>query len=97
MGEIERLHRLCPTQTRRSETSIQLQQFSTPLPLAYLVQVAAQITPDDLVLEPSAGTGLLAAFAQIGGAQLLLNEICPKRRDILSEVFPQTPLFGYNA
>ena len=97
LGEIDRLHRLCPTQTRRSETSIQLQQFSTPLPLAYLVQVAAQITPDDLVLEPSAGTGLLAAFTQIGGAQLLLNEICPKRRDILSEVFPKTPLFGYNA
>ena len=66
LQEIEQIHRLCPTQTKRSETSLQLQQFSTPLPLGYIAKVAAQITPDDLVLEPSAGTGILAAFAQIG-------------------------------
>ncbi|WP_013320603.1 bifunctional class I SAM-dependent methyltransferase/DEAD/DEAH box helicase [Gloeothece verrucosa] len=97
LGEIERIHRLCPTQTRRSETSIQLQQFSTPLPLAYITSVAAQITPDDLVLEPSAGTGILSSFASLGGAQLILNEICPQRRSILGEIFPQAPLFSHNA
>jgi hypothetical protein len=41
LGEIERIHRLCPTQTKRSEISLQLQQFSTPLPLGYIVKVAA--------------------------------------------------------
>lgn len=97
LEEIERIHRLCLTHTRRSETSIQLQQFSTPLPLSYIASIAAQITPDDLVLEPSAGTGILAAFAHISGAQLLLNEICPKRRGILKELFPSTPVSDFNA
>jgi hypothetical protein len=36
------------------------QQFSTPLPMGLAAMAAAQITPRDLVLEPSAGTGLLA-------------------------------------
>jgi hypothetical protein len=66
LQEIEQIHRLCPTQTKRSEVSLQLQQFSTPLPLGYIAKVAANITPDDLVLEPSAGTGILAAFALAG-------------------------------
>jgi predicted RNA methylase len=97
LGEIERIHRLCPTQTKRSEISLQLQQFSTPLPLGYIVHLAAQITPDDLVLEPSAGTGILATFAQIGGSGLILNEICPKRRGILSKVFPGVPVKAHDA
>jgi predicted RNA methylase len=97
LGEIERIHRLCPTQTKLSEISLQLQQFSTPLPLGYIAKVAANITPDDLVLEPSAGTGILAAFAQIGGAGLILNEICPKRRGILCELFPGVPLSAHDA
>jgi predicted RNA methylase len=96
-GEIERIHRLCPTQTKRSEISLQLQQFSTPLPLGYITRVAAKITPDDLVLEPSAGTGILATFAQIGGSGLILNEICPKRRGILGEIFPGVPLSAHDA
>jgi len=41
LQEIERIHRLCPTQTKRSEISLQLQQFSTPLPLGYIANVAA--------------------------------------------------------
>jgi len=39
------------------------QQFSTPLPMGLAALVAAQITAHDLVLEPSAGTGLLANLA----------------------------------
>lgn len=97
LEEIERISRLCPTQARRSETSIQLQQFSTPLPLGYIASIAAQITPDDWVLEPSAGTGILAAFAHISRAKLLLNEICPKRRGILNELFPNTFVSDFNA
>ena len=97
LQEIERIHRLCPTQTKPSQVYLQLQQFSTPLSLGYITKVAAQITPDDLVLEPSAGTGIIAAFAQIGGASLILNEICPKRRGILSKVFPGVPLSPHDA
>src|SRR3546814_2097064 len=56
---------LLPTHTRRSEESQSLQQFSTPLPLGVAALTAAGITPADRVLEPSAGTGLLAILAVI--------------------------------
>jgi hypothetical protein len=39
----------------------------------------------------------LAAFAQIGGAGLILNEICPNRREILRELFPGVPLSAHDA
>ncbi|MEH2039221.1 hypothetical protein [Nostoc sp.] len=47
--QLEELTALCPTHTRRSEQSVQLQQFSTPLPLAYLVAKAGFIQATDLV------------------------------------------------
>ena len=56
---------LLPTHTRRSEESQALQQFSTPIALGFAASVAAAITPADVVLEPSAGTGLLAIFAEL--------------------------------
>jgi len=55
---------LLPSQTRRSEESQALQQFSTPIGLGCVAAVAAAIRPGDLVLEPSAGTGLLAIWAE---------------------------------
>ena len=95
--ELEKLVALCPTQTRRSEESVQLQQFSTPLPLAYLVAKAGFIKADDLVLEPSAGTGLLAQMAKLHSASLMLNELAPDRSKILRRLFPGTSLFSVNA
>jgi hypothetical protein len=64
LAQLERLGAMLPTQTYRSEKQIALQQFSTPLPLAWLVAEAAAMTADDLVLEPSAGTGMLAIHAR---------------------------------
>jgi hypothetical protein len=52
-----------PTQSYRSEHQVDLQQFSTPLALAWLAARAAQMNSSDLVLEPSAGTGMLAAHS----------------------------------
>ena len=72
---IERLAGLAPSHTRRSEDSVRLQQFSTPLPLAAIVAQAAGFQDGDLVLEPSAGTGMLAIFARIADARLALNEL----------------------
>ena len=83
---VERIARLAPTQTRRSEEMVAYQQFSTPLPLAFLVAKAAAVTPFDAVLEPSAGTGMLAAFAQAAKAQLILNERDPLRAQGLAGV-----------
>ncbi|WP_322704154.1 strawberry notch-like NTP hydrolase domain-containing protein [Nostoc sp. DedQUE04] len=95
--ELQKLVALCPTHTRRSEESVQLQQFSTPLPLAYLVAKAGFIQATDLVLEPSAGTGLLAQMAKLHSASLMLNELAPDRSKILRRLFPGTPLFSVNA
>ncbi|MDB9369187.1 strawberry notch family protein [Nodularia spumigena CS-586/05] len=97
LQELQLLESLCPTHTRRSEEQLQLQQFSTPLPLAYLVALAGQITSNDLVLEPSAGTGILAQFAKLKGASLMLNELAEDRAKILRRVFPGVPLFSVNA
>ncbi|MDJ0600578.1 MAG: strawberry notch family protein [Crocosphaera sp.] len=88
---------LLPTQSRRSQEQVELQQFSTPLPMAYLVSKAAAITDQDTVLEPSAGNGLLAAFAAWEGANLILNEIANQRKNILSALFPNAPVFDYDA
>ncbi|MHC0069051.1 strawberry notch-like NTP hydrolase domain-containing protein, partial [Nostoc sp. UIC 10890] len=67
------------------------------LPLAYLVALAGQISSSDLMLEPSAGTGLLAQMAKLHSASLMLNELADDRSKILRRLFPGTPLFSVNA
>jgi hypothetical protein len=39
-------------QTRRSEESEQLQQFSTPIALGFAAAESAMLSPADVVLEP---------------------------------------------
>ena len=88
---------LLPTHTRRSEEMERLQQFSTPLPMGLAALAAAQITARDLVLEPSAGTGLLAILAEITGGSLALNELADTRADLLRLLFPGRPVTGFDA
>jgi P-loop containing NTP hydrolase pore-1 len=57
LANLTKLAALLPSHTRRSEESQALQQFSTPIALGFAAATAAAITPADLVLEPSAGTG----------------------------------------
>ena len=62
---LEAVAALEPSHTKRSEEQIRLQQFSTPLPLAYAVPCGQRRSgPGDMVLEPSAGTGMLAVMAE---------------------------------
>jgi hypothetical protein len=88
---------LLPTHTRRSEEMERFQQFSTPLPIGLAALAAAQITPRDLVLEPSAGTGLLAILAEIAGGSLALNELADTRADLLRRLFPGRPVTTFDA
>ena len=88
LSALSKITGLLPTHTRRSEESQALQQFSTPVPLGLAAIAAAAITPRDIVLEPSAGTGLLAILAEIIGGSLLLNELAETRTDLLSALFP---------
>jgi len=85
---LEKIVGLLPTHTRRTTESEALQQFSTPIPLGLAVVTAAAITPADRVIEPSAGTGLLAILAEIAGGSLVLNELAEARAGLLSILFP---------
>jgi predicted RNA methylase len=94
---VERIARLTPTQTRRSQEMVEFQQFSTPLGLASVAGFAAQFQPGDLVLEPSAGTGLLAMQAELAGAGLALNEVADTRLALLRHLFDGTSVTAHDA
>ena len=91
-----------PSHTKRSEEQVRLQQFSTPLPLAYAALRAAAVRPGDTVLEPSAGTGMLAVMAECAlgkdaAGSLHLNEIAAVRAGVLARLFPGTAVTRHNA
>ena len=88
---------LLPTHTRRSEESQALQQFSTPVTLGLAACTAAAITSADRVLEPSAGTGLLAVLAEIAGGALVLNELADTRAALLNLLFPGVIVTRFDA
>ena len=91
LAMLSKLAALVPSHTRRSEESQALQQFSTPIALGFAAATAASIAPSDVVLDPSAGTGLLAIFAELAGAQLALNEIADTRGALLDALFSAAP------
>ncbi|MBI1206827.1 MAG: methylase [Azospirillum sp.] len=97
LAMLMKLAALMPTQTRRSEESQALQQFSTPIALGLIASQAAAIAATDLVLEPSAGTGLLAIFAEGAGARLALNELAAARAGLLAQLFAGVPLTRHDA
>ena len=102
LAMLEQLAALEPSHTRRSEQQIALQQFSTPLPLAYAALQAAAIRPGDTVLEPSAGTGMLAVMAECAlgdraAGALHLNELAPARAELLTALFPDAHITRRNA
>jgi hypothetical protein len=68
-----------PTQTRRDGEQIAFQQFSTPPAYAYAVNWIAGVRPGERMLEPSAGNGGIAVFAQNAGATVHVNEIADRR------------------
>lgn len=86
-----------PTHTVRSEQQILRQQFSTPPSIARLCSYLAAPTSDDDLLEPSAGTGILAASSATTLKSLRLNELDPTRAALLRHVFPQVVITSFDA
>ncbi|WP_112875052.1 strawberry notch family protein [Paracoccus endophyticus] len=97
LPQLGKIAGLLPPHTRRSEEAQTFQQFSTPIPLGFVAVTAAAITPADRVLEPSAGTGLLAILAEIAGGTLLLNELAEMRAGLLSSLFPALSVTRFDA
>ena len=89
LAEVERLSALLPSQTRRTAEQNDYQQFSTPAAYAGLcvwvsgVGVRADSRARHRVLEPSAGTGALCAFALASGAAVHANELSDRRAGLL--------------
>jgi predicted RNA methylase len=78
-----------PTQTVRSEEQVTHQQFSTPPDYAYAAAWTANLRRDDVVLEPSAGTGNIAVMAMNAAPKaVVVNEISPRRSALLAELKP---------
>lgn len=94
--KLQKLLNLLPTQTKRTTEMEQFQQFSTPPSIAYLANWVANITPKDVMLEPSAGIGGLATFAKMAGAEVVVNELSPRRLEILKQL-PFDEFYNENA
>jgi len=73
-----------PLQSRRDQTQVDFQQFSTPPAQALVVVKAAALCAGMKVLEPSAGTGNIASLARLAGGEVDTNEIDPRRRSLLA-------------
>ena len=91
LAEVERLSALLPSQTRRTAEQNDYQQFSTPAAYAGLCAWVSGVgargsARGHRVLEPSAGTGALCAFALAAGATVHANELSGRRADLLSRL-----------
>ncbi|WP_370638863.1 strawberry notch-like NTP hydrolase domain-containing protein [Croceicoccus sp. Ery5] len=95
-ARLDWLEAALPPRHVRSETQVELQQFSTPPMLAWLMAKAAALCAQDTLLEPSAGNGALALWSSLQNASLLLNEIDPARRDGLAHIFPSATITAHD-
>jgi hypothetical protein len=84
VAKLEELSANLPRHKTRTGNKDTLQQFSTPPAYAFVSVWVANPTAHDVILEPSAGTGGLAAHAINSGAKVYANEIDPARASLLS-------------
>ncbi|MET3132777.1 hypothetical protein AAKU55_003057 [Oxalobacteraceae bacterium GrIS 1.11] len=97
LATLDRMLMRFPSQTRRTNEMEEFQQFSTPPTLAFAAAWTANITAADMMVEPSAGTGSIAIFGVLAGAEVVLNELAPRRAAILAALLPQQQLFTEDA
>lgn len=83
LAELKDLETQIPPQSWRSENQQQLQQFSTPPAIGFLMTTILNPGKADSIMEPSAGTGSLAVWLRIIGCKVQLNEISARRRALL--------------
>ena len=83
LASLTELLKNCPTQSWRGEEQIRLQQFSTPPTIAFLMAKILNPSPNELILEPSAGTGALASWLRVAGCSVHVNELSEPRRMLL--------------
>lgn len=89
LERIEHMLACLPTQTRRTTSSEEFDQYSTVPTLAFIAAWAANLRKEDVLLEPSAGTGAHAIHGEMAGATVIVNELAAGRADMLSRHWPQ--------
>jgi hypothetical protein len=77
------LYELQPRLAVKSSSSIELQAYSTPLPLAYFIAYTLDIRANETVYEPTAGNGALLITCD--PKQVHANELDPSRARWLTE------------
>ncbi len=78
---LQQLYERQPILAARTGISIKRQAYSTPAPLAFIASELTHITPDTMIYEPTAGTGMLTIGAAPNMA--VVNELDPTRAEIL--------------
>jgi hypothetical protein len=78
------LYKNQPKLTAKTSTSKINQAYSTPAPMAYVASRLADIAGGTVIVEPSAGNGMLLIERQ-PGQTVLANELDPSRRERLAE------------
>jgi predicted RNA methylase len=91
LASAQAMAELLPTQSNRTEDQIAYQQFSTPVEVALTAAIGVRAQAGTRILEPSAGTGMLAAAADLFSDQIALhlNELEPQRYGMLQRLFPE--------
>jgi predicted RNA methylase len=81
------LYKRQPKLAQRTSTSIEMQAYSTPAPMAFIASTLAGIAPDSTttVYEPTAGTGMLLMNAE--PANITANELQTSRMVLLSSIY----------
>ena len=83
------LYKRQPTLGTRTSTSVEMQAFSTPVPLAFLASKLADIDTDTSVYEPTAGRGALLMLSN--PANTFVNELDPNRAaDLITQGYQAT-------
>lgn len=83
LARLENLTRELPPQSWRGREQKELQQFSTPPALAFLMAEMLRPEAGKVALEPSAGTGSLAIWLRKTGCLTEVNEISARRKLLL--------------
>lgn len=84
LANLVKLYNEQPTLSARSSQSVALQQYSTPVPISYIMQLYTGTTQKASTFEPTAGNGMLMFAAD--PALTYSNEIDPLRRFFLSQL-----------
>ena len=89
--------KLMVSQTNRSGEKATMQQFSTPPHYAAAAGWVANISENDRVLEPSAGTGCLCLVPISANATVQANELSDRRGELLQQLSDNIEVTGENA